>query len=371
MSVSSRLNREAPFTASEDESLLLLESFEGGTASGWVEGLSVTSSALFADEDADVALERILGLREQHRKALLSRLSSPSMKTAVIRKTPNKNEWCVYSHSGKNFGCFPSKKKAEERLRQVEYFKRKGLSTLSLYKELARLDGLEKSAGPRPYKLGDGTAIQVGDTVETPYGETAVIIELDGKKSDWRARLLYQDGREKDWYFHKGGNTLKKVSQRSPCILRNGSALQVGDIVESPDGGSFGVVVDLASSSSTEWEAAVKLPTGKVVAYRSPGVGADLYVIARTAQRQTEQKDEALPPLIVGEVVRVRTQFDDQDPGQELQVVRLDDDGYGYFKATFGYGYGLSRLKLSDVLKNCDRVTYGATQSAEALEDVF
>jgi len=45
-------------------------------------------------------------------------------KIAIIRKTPNKNEWCVKSRKGKNLGCYESKKKAKKRLQQVEYFKR-------------------------------------------------------------------------------------------------------------------------------------------------------------------------------------------------------------------------------------------------------
>lgn len=45
--------------------------------------------------------------------------------TGVIRKTPGKNEWCVKSEKNPdwNGGCYPSKEKAEERLRQVEMFK--------------------------------------------------------------------------------------------------------------------------------------------------------------------------------------------------------------------------------------------------------
>lgn len=42
---------------------------------------------------------------------------------AVIRKVGD--EFCVFSHSGKNLGCSPSREGAEKRLRQVEYFKHK------------------------------------------------------------------------------------------------------------------------------------------------------------------------------------------------------------------------------------------------------
>lgn len=45
--------------------------------------------------------------------------------TSVIRK--EKGEYCVRSPNNPdwNGGCYPSKDKAEERLRQVEYFKHK------------------------------------------------------------------------------------------------------------------------------------------------------------------------------------------------------------------------------------------------------
>lgn len=32
-------------------------------------------------------------------------------------------EWCVFSHqTGKNFGCYPTKREAEERLEQIKRF---------------------------------------------------------------------------------------------------------------------------------------------------------------------------------------------------------------------------------------------------------
>lgn len=44
-------------------------------------------------------------------------------KMSYIRKTRNKEEWCVYSQKGKNLGCYPSRDLAEKRLNQIEYFK--------------------------------------------------------------------------------------------------------------------------------------------------------------------------------------------------------------------------------------------------------
>jgi hypothetical protein len=35
------------------------------------------------------------------------------------------SQWCVESEDGKNMGCYDTKKEAEERLRQIEYFKHK------------------------------------------------------------------------------------------------------------------------------------------------------------------------------------------------------------------------------------------------------
>jgi hypothetical protein len=39
----------------------------------------------------------------------------------MIRKVGN--EYCVFSHKGKNLGCYSSKEEAQVRLKQIEYFK--------------------------------------------------------------------------------------------------------------------------------------------------------------------------------------------------------------------------------------------------------
>lgn len=49
--------------------------------------------------------------------------SASFSRESVIRKTPDKDEWCVYSEKGRSFGCYPSKPQAEKRLQQIEYFK--------------------------------------------------------------------------------------------------------------------------------------------------------------------------------------------------------------------------------------------------------
>ena len=47
-------------------------------------------------------------------------------KQAFIRKTPGKDEWCVYSHQNKKkLGCYDSMKAAKERLGQIAAFKGK------------------------------------------------------------------------------------------------------------------------------------------------------------------------------------------------------------------------------------------------------
>lgn len=45
---------------------------------------------------------------------------------SYVRKTRDKDEWCVYSEKNPDWsgGCYPSKTKAKERLKQVEMFKR-------------------------------------------------------------------------------------------------------------------------------------------------------------------------------------------------------------------------------------------------------
>jgi len=42
---------------------------------------------------------------------------------AVVRKVGT--QYCVFSKSGKKLGCYPTKKKAQDRLRQIEFFKHK------------------------------------------------------------------------------------------------------------------------------------------------------------------------------------------------------------------------------------------------------
>jgi hypothetical protein len=43
---------------------------------------------------------------------------------AVIRKDgPKSKPFCIYSKTGKNLGCYPSRKQAEERLKQIEVHK--------------------------------------------------------------------------------------------------------------------------------------------------------------------------------------------------------------------------------------------------------
>lgn len=43
-------------------------------------------------------------------------------RTSIIRKTPDKQEWCVKSPDNPDWagGCYPSKPEAEERLHQCE-----------------------------------------------------------------------------------------------------------------------------------------------------------------------------------------------------------------------------------------------------------
>ncbi len=43
---------------------------------------------------------------------------------AVIRKDgPSSKPYCIYSKGGKKLGCYSSKKKAQDRLTQIEQFK--------------------------------------------------------------------------------------------------------------------------------------------------------------------------------------------------------------------------------------------------------
>lgn len=40
---------------------------------------------------------------------------------AVVRKSGS--QWCVFSKDGKKLQCFKTKKEAQDRLRQIEFFK--------------------------------------------------------------------------------------------------------------------------------------------------------------------------------------------------------------------------------------------------------
>ena len=70
-------------------------------------------------------------VNEPLRKALISLEGYYKLsKLSYIRKTRNKEEWCVYSEKGKNLGCYPSKEKAKKRLQQVHFFESQGSTTL-------------------------------------------------------------------------------------------------------------------------------------------------------------------------------------------------------------------------------------------------
>jgi hypothetical protein len=44
--------------------------------------------------------------------------------SAVIRKSGS--QWCIFSKNGKRLECFPTRKEAVKRLRQIEFFKNRG-----------------------------------------------------------------------------------------------------------------------------------------------------------------------------------------------------------------------------------------------------
>jgi len=48
------------------------------------------------------------------------------LSTAVIRKDGSASKpFCIYSKKGKKLGCHATRKQAEKRLRQIEFFKNK------------------------------------------------------------------------------------------------------------------------------------------------------------------------------------------------------------------------------------------------------
>lgn len=65
------------------------------------------------------------------------------VKLAYIRKLPN-GKYRVYSKKGKNLGTYPSESKAKERLKQVEFFKKKASEGRKV--DLSKLDKLTYSS---------------------------------------------------------------------------------------------------------------------------------------------------------------------------------------------------------------------------------
>lgn len=78
---------------------------------------------------------------------------------AVIRKVGN--EYCVFSHSGKNLGCSSSKEGATQRLREVEYFKDKGSNNMNYD---AAFNNISKNLDPK--LLGQLEQVQASELVD-------------------------------------------------------------------------------------------------------------------------------------------------------------------------------------------------------------
>jgi len=78
------------------------------------------------DKDQSVA-ECMQMWRNKKKKAsvadVLRNIVGTFFKLSFIRKTPNKEEWCVFSEKGKHLGCYPSLSQAKKRLQQIEFFK--------------------------------------------------------------------------------------------------------------------------------------------------------------------------------------------------------------------------------------------------------
>ena len=95
----------------------------------------------FEDEELNTLNESVRFIMETIDKALDVVLLSEK-----VRKTKNKNQWCVFSKKGnRKFGCYPSKKKAVKRLRQVEYFKH--MSEEQILEEVDIIEEVSASSG--------------------------------------------------------------------------------------------------------------------------------------------------------------------------------------------------------------------------------
>lgn len=155
-------------------------------------------------------------------------------RTSIIRK--EKGKWCVRSPSNPdwNGGCYDTKAEAEERLRQVEYFKRQGMS----YQEIA-IGALERGVrtlAKSLEKLGLKSEIDVyrsgrgGDPL-TSSG-SYVELQVTGK-------YLNKDGEEEDaWsYVHflaggYGGTSRSEIggTEGWRAMAAKGLAYLMGDL---------------------------------------------------------------------------------------------------------------------------------------------
>lgn len=59
-----------------------------------------------------------MGFLDDAAKAIKEKYSE-----AVVKKEGS--QYCIFSKSGKKLECFPTKKEASDRLRQIEFFKNK------------------------------------------------------------------------------------------------------------------------------------------------------------------------------------------------------------------------------------------------------
>lgn len=75
---------------------------------------------------------------------------NPSEHTSIVKKTPGKEEYCVKSEKNPDWsgGCYKSKEKANNRLKQVEMFKHMGSAVASTFDYMNSFFNVQQQSVP-------------------------------------------------------------------------------------------------------------------------------------------------------------------------------------------------------------------------------
>lgn len=181
---------------------------------------------------------------------------------AIIRKVGN--EFCVFSHDGKNLGCSTSRKGAEKRLREVEYFKHKG-SAMNYDKAFSNLAKALSEINPTEVgKAPDGTPRSVDIQSELTVSDNLAIGTIASRAS---SRVL-----DKKDHFPVITETQAQSSMARVLQLVDSPAWYSGTIAELRQEVYAGIVAlhpDIELNVRVPVEQAVALSDGQTPAQTS------------------------------------------------------------------------------------------------------